>query len=72
MKNQVIRAKDSFTEVRLKSCFSQRDLAAAGIAFGTVFRIEHKNPVSPKIAKKCCEVLHSDFDNLFEIISEGK
>lgn len=73
MKSPVIKAKNSFVESRLKAGFSMRGLAAAaGISHGTVFHIEHGKSVKPSSVRKLCEALHSDFDSLFDIVSEDK
>lgn len=73
MKSPVIKSKSSFVEARLKAGFSMRELArVAGISYGAVFHIEHGKSVKPSSVRKLCEALHSDFDSLFEIVSEEK
>lgn len=69
----MIKAKSSFMEARLKAGFSMRGLAAAaGISYGAVFHIEHGKAVMPKSARKLCEVLGVEFDEVFMIVKEGK
>ena len=69
----MIKAKSSFMEARLKAGFSMRGLAAAaGISYGAVFHIEHGKAVMLKSARKLCEVLGVEFDEVFMIVKGEK
>ena len=69
----MIQAKGNLTSLRVKAGYSMRALAsAAGVAYRSVFHAEHGGAVTPKNARKLCEVLELDFDDLFLIVEEDE
>lgn len=67
----MIQVNQNFITTRLKSGFSLRALAtAAGLSYGAVLHAEHGGAVTPKNARKMCDALDVDFDELFVIVEE--
>lgn len=69
-----LRAKvNNIKAARIKKGMSIRALSkAAGLSSATVFKIENEGTIpAPLTAKKICDALNAEFDQLFEITSEG-
>ena len=65
-----ITAKESFKHIRVIKGYSIQGLARAmDVNASSVFNIEKGKPIRPETAKKACEALEEDFDQLF-IITE--
>lgn len=66
-----IKSSLEFDEVLIRRGFSRRAFARrAGIGESTIIQIcnNDRNP-SPQTAKKICETLEIDFDQIFEIVN---
>ena len=73
MKNIGVYSKASFKETRIKSGFSLRSISkAAGLTPAVLCRLEKGGAILPSTARKVCEVMKCEFDELFEIKQEGK
>ncbi|SET38712.1 DNA-binding transcriptional regulator, XRE-family HTH domain [Natronincola peptidivorans] len=70
----IVAKNENLRAARLRSGMSIRMLSkTAGLSTATVSKIENKKSMpNPSTAKKICEALNSDFDNLFEITESGK
>lgn len=70
----VIRTKRrKLIETRMKAGFTQRGLAReAGLTSGYMSQIERgiRQP-GPQAAKRICQALNVDFDDLFELVEES-
>jgi len=68
-----ILAKDNLQMKRIKKGYNGSDIAKEiGITKMGYYNIEkRKNGADPKNAKKICEVLDVDFDDVFEVVDNG-
>ncbi len=63
-----IIAKETFGRTRIIKGYSIQRLARTmGVNPSVVFNIEKRKPVRPETAKKTCEVLGLEFDQLFTV-----
>ncbi len=70
-----IKAKrKSIVEARVKGGYTATDIANfIGLTKQAIYNIENgANSPSPKTAKAMCDVLGKEFDDLFEIVTEGE
>lgn len=65
----IVAKKDVFTKTRVKKGLSLNTIAKiANLHYTTINRIENgKTNVSPETAKKVCDALGLEFDELFNI-----
>lgn len=64
----VIKAKQTFTERRIKKGYSITGLAERmQVNPSVVFNMEHGKNVRPATAQKACKALNDSFDSLFII-----
>ena len=67
-----ITAKETFKRVRAIKGYSIQGLAREmDVNASVVFNIEKGKPIRPETAKKVCEALEEEFDQLF-IITESE
>jgi putative transcriptional regulator len=67
-RKDMIKTKiDALIDIRIKKGFSQRELARkTGLSCSFISQIEKKNRnVSPSTAKKICDALEVDFEDIF-------
>lgn len=63
-----IKAKETFTDIRIKKGYSITGLAKAmKVNASVVFKMEKGGGIRPSTAQKACEALNEDFDTLFII-----
>lgn len=63
-----ITAKECFKRIRVIKGYSIQGLAREmNVNASVVFNIEKGKPVRPETAKKACEALKEEFDQLFSI-----
>lgn len=63
-----IKARETFTDIRVRKGYSITGLAKAMKANpSVVFKMERSGGVRPATARKACEALNEDFDTLFII-----
>ena len=66
-----ITAKENFKRIRIIKGYSIQGLARKmDVNASVVFNIEKDKPIRPETAKKACEALEEEFDQLFIIKSE--
>ena len=65
----IIKAKECFSERRVRCGLSLSELASkSGLSKESVLRIEHGRAVRPGNTKKICAALHTEFDELFDVL----
>ena len=63
-----IKAREAFTDIRIRKGYSITGLAKAmNVNPSVVYKMEHEGGVRPATAQKACESLNEDFDTLFII-----
>lgn len=63
-----IKAREAFTNIRIKKGYSLTGLAKAmKVNPSVVYKMEQGGGVRPVTAQKACEALNEDFDTLFII-----
>ena len=63
-----VKAKSEFSTIRIRKGLSITALAnAMQVSPSLVFRIEQGKNLTPATAKKACDALGEDFDDLFTI-----
>jgi len=68
----VIKAKPNFRMSAAHAGYSLRELAEkTGLARESVCRTAHGRPVQARTARKLCEALNAEFDDLFVIEEEA-
>lgn len=75
MKNKVkVYARPSFRELRIKKGFSIIMLAhKLNISRQMIAQVERRaNGISPDKAKKICELLEVEFDEIFQLVERGE
>lgn len=63
-----IKAREAFTDIRIKQGFSITGLAKTmNVNPSVVYKMEQGGGIRPATAQKVCEALNKDFDILFII-----
>lgn len=63
-----IKARETFTDIRIKHGFSITGLAKTmNVNPSVVYKMEQGGGIRPATAQKTCEALNEDFDTLFII-----
>lgn len=63
-----IKAREAFTDIRIKQGFSITGLAKTmNVNPSVVYKMEQGGGIRPSTAQKVCEALNKDFDTLFII-----
>ncbi len=65
----IIQKDSNFINAKIKNGYSDRSLAnEIGVSNSTISRIEKNKPISPATAKKVCNALKVNFDDIFQIV----
>lgn len=63
-----IKAREAFTDIRIKKGYSLTGLAKTmKVNPSVIFKMEKGGGIRPATAQKACEALNEDFDTLFII-----
>ncbi len=66
-----ITARNEFQRIRAEKGYSIQELARVSkVSVGTICKMEHGSAIHPKSAKRLCDALNKEFNELF-VIEQG-